>query len=339
MDKANNKTPKISLIVPVYNIENYVEQCLDSILKQDMEDFEIIVINDGSTDKSRLVLEKYAKKDPRINLINLENGGVSRARNQGVAKAAGEYILFVDGDDFILPNALSNLYNYAHDNNADVVIFCYMPWINGVLGNIRKFAYPAGMIMDAFTATKIMLLDGDATVWNKIIRRNLYVENNITFEYGTDSEDIPVSCKMLIKAKRIIYFEHAFYAYVYRTASTVNSSRTSKYVKDVICNLNIMGEEIKTSKWKNELADAFDYRFIGVLIGLLQSCYSNPKGYKSPEELQEARFFLEERFSEISLNRILSNHYLKNSYKLKAIRLKVGLYKYEKLLTRLFNLK
>ena len=118
---------KISLIVPVYNVEDFVARCLNSLLEQNMsyEDYEIIIVNDGSTDSSLEIIQPYLEKYPNCKLINKPNGGLSSARNAGLNVALGEYIWFVDSDDFIMPNLLDDLYKECSSNDLDVL---WMEW-------------------------------------------------------------------------------------------------------------------------------------------------------------------------------------------------------------------
>ncbi len=115
--------PKISVIIPVYNVENYLRECVDSVLNQTFSDYEIILVDDGSTDISGKICDKYAVKDDRVNVIHKKNGGLSNARNVGLKKAVGEYIYFLDSDDYIKTDALEKLYNTAISEKADVVFF------------------------------------------------------------------------------------------------------------------------------------------------------------------------------------------------------------------------
>lgn len=116
---------EVSIIVPVYNVESYLAKCLDSCINQNFTDMEIVCVNDGSNDSSVEILQAYSKFDSRIKIINKKNGGLSSARNAGIAEACGKYIMFVDSDDWISSDAVGKLYKNAEDNNSDVVIFDY----------------------------------------------------------------------------------------------------------------------------------------------------------------------------------------------------------------------
>ena len=134
------KNPKISVIIPVYNVEKFLRECLDSVVNQTMRDIEIICINDGSTDGSLDILKEYAKKDDRIIVINQTNGWLSAARNSGLKIAKGEYIQFVDSDDYLELNACETAYKYALQYNADVVVWGYKNFPKQV-GNVKNKRY------------------------------------------------------------------------------------------------------------------------------------------------------------------------------------------------------
>ena len=113
---------KVSVIIPVYNVRPYLEQCMDSVLQQTLDDIEVICIDDGSTDGSGEILDKYVQKDSRVKAVHQDNAGAAQARNTGLEKASGDYILFVDGDDYLTENALETLYLRALEENADVCV-------------------------------------------------------------------------------------------------------------------------------------------------------------------------------------------------------------------------
>ena len=336
----NINTAKISIIVTFYNIEDHVAKCLDSVLAQDMPDFEVIAVNDGSTDNTPYLLEEYAKKDARIQILTLGNGGPSWARNQGMLKTKGEYALFIDGDDFILPGCLSTLYSYATSKNADIVIFSFITLKDGHFGNPIKLLYPKDTLMDSPTAAKYMLLSGDYRVWNKFIKRSFYMGKNICFEEGVHiGEDVLVSYQMMCRAEQIFCIDEAFYVYAHRDTSVMNLPTTAQKTRHQIYCFDNIKKEMQKSVFESNLTEVFEYRYIHDLILLLKRCYSAPEQYKSSEDFKDAKTFLKDRFSDISIARIVSNSYLKFSYKVKAIKLKSGIYKLEKAITRFLKQK
>ena len=167
-------TPKISVIVPVYNTRPYLEQCLDSILTQTLADMEIICVNDGSPDDSQSVLERYAADDPRVRIIKKENGGLSSARNAGMRSAVGDYIAFVDSDDFITPIMMETLYNKAMKTSAEITIgdFFLYDHRNGKVGSYRDQALFARLGGKVFTLGEEPELIGCIGAWDRIYRRS-----------------------------------------------------------------------------------------------------------------------------------------------------------------------
>ena len=129
---------KVSVIVPVYNTSNYLEKCITSLLNQTLQDIEIIMVNDGSLDNSREIIEEFQKKDNRILLFNKENGGQASARNLGLSKATGEYVAFLDSDDYISPVMYEQLYNKAKSMDYDIVLCNYYLDYNGEIKENHK---------------------------------------------------------------------------------------------------------------------------------------------------------------------------------------------------------
>ena len=218
---------KVSVIVPVYNIEEYIERCLDSLVHQDLKDMEIIVVDDGSTDNSPKICKSYAKKYPNIKYISQRNQGLSAARNTGISAAKGEYIGFVDGDDFVKNGMFSTLYNNAIKN--DVLISCcgyeeyydngetYVPIAFGV-----KKKYKRDEALDLFLVERYF----GVLAWNKIYRRELF--NNIKFPVGKLYEDILTVYKLIDLAGGLYYDSTPQYYYYYRSDSISNAHFSPK---------------------------------------------------------------------------------------------------------------
>ena len=220
-----NTKPKISIIVPVYNVENYISKCLKSIINQSYKNLEIIVVNDGSTDRSGHICNYYSKIDKRVILINQKNQGLSMARNNALDIASGEYIGFVDSDDWVESDMFSTLYENAVVHNADIAIcnatrifdsekinlpnkiFLFSKYNNdesiAVYTGVNKFNY--------------YLSKRDYYVWNKLYKRYLF--NNVRFPSGKLFEDIFTTYKLIDNANRIVITTKSMYNYVYRTDS------------------------------------------------------------------------------------------------------------------------
>ena len=204
--------PKISIIVPVYNVENYIEKCIKSIIAQTFKDFELILIDDGSTDNSGYICDKYLNLDSRIKVIHKENTGVSDTRNLGLKVATGDYIGFVDSDDFIDKLMYEKLYDESVNNHSDMIIIGlreidgkgktlneYIPK-NINLNEIMKRAYPC----------------------NKIFKRELFIKNNLYFNEGKFYEDVALIPKLFVKSTNISHVKYIGYNYLKRSNSTTN---------------------------------------------------------------------------------------------------------------------
>lgn len=177
-----NEFPRISVIVPVYNAEKYLTQCVESILRQDFTDFELLLVDDGSKDKSGLICDEYAQKDQRVKVFHKENGGVSSARNLGIDKARGEFIVFVDSDDYVDTNYLTILTNVK----ADLVVTGYKEFGSGInkeLSNSKS--HIDTVLTGSLIANCLSSILDDTTMrspWDKLFKRSIITENTIYFD-------------------------------------------------------------------------------------------------------------------------------------------------------------
>lgn len=220
---------KVSVIVPIYNVEKYLRKCLDSLVNQTLKDIEIICINDGSTDDSLNVLQEYASEHLNVIVIDQENQGVSIARNNGINKAQGDYIGFVDPDDWVEPDMFKILYEKAVKTGVDIVECDYkMVFENstkiknrtlfGSLHTWKKFPIACGKIFD-WKYVKTQVFNGlRCMVWNRLYKRSLIFDNNLTFPDGK-CEDYPFSLDAVLSAKSIVYCPKTLYNYLIRFGS------------------------------------------------------------------------------------------------------------------------
>ena len=190
--------PKVSVIIPFNNVENYIEECLNSVLSQTLEDIEVILINDASTDKTLEIVEGYLQKDSRIKLINItERKGQGFARNRGIEIAKGEYIGFVDSDDFIEPDMFECLYNSAKTNDTDISMCQVREYddINEkyITSDYYSLSCLSSFQNEVFSAedTKNCILDINVALWNKIYKREYLISIGEKFPEGFIYEDLP----------------------------------------------------------------------------------------------------------------------------------------------------
>ena len=211
--------PKISIIVPVYNVDIYLERCLDSIVNQSMKEIEIIVIDGGSTDKSGYICDSYASLDKRIKVIHKNNNGVSHSRNVGLDQAQGEYIMFVDSDDYVDKFFCQIPYELAEENDSDLLIFNYRKVNEEFEFGIKKRLLPDGRISKKDVVNYLNSNIHDY-VWNKIYRKKLF--DGIRFPVNEYYEDILVFYKVLLKAHNIYHINSVLYYYFSHEESLTN---------------------------------------------------------------------------------------------------------------------
>ena len=193
---------KLSLIIPIYNIDKYLDKCLNSISTQKNKDIEIILVNDGSTDKSLSICERYKKKDKRIKIINQENQGLSAARNVGLKYANGEFIWFIDGDDYIEDGSVERIMSLLNVEN-DIIVFNYNKVKNGKIIKMKGY-YNFDKI-----DTKYVL--AFPSVWNKIFRKSI-LEVDL-FPEGHVYEDLYAVPNLILRTKNIVFIEDFLYNY------------------------------------------------------------------------------------------------------------------------------
>lgn len=202
---------KISIISPVYKAEAYLSRCLDSILAQTFKDWELILVDDGSPDRSGVICDEYAARDSRIKVIHKANGGVSAARQDGLDEATGEYVIHVDPDDWIEANMLEGMYGKALSDNADMVICDYVEDSAASSKTIKQ----APSDLSSKVVFKELFHDLHGSCCNKLIRRSLFKMYGIRFPDGyTILEDLYVTAMLCSHDIRISYLPKAFYHYV-----------------------------------------------------------------------------------------------------------------------------
>lgn len=218
---------KVSVIVPVYNVEGYIEKCLDSLVNQTLEEIEIIVVNDGSTDRSSIIIEKFLKSYPqKIVYLEKENGGLSDARNYGISHAKGEYIAFLDSDDYVKIDMYEKMYEKAKQENSDMVQ-CNFYW---EYPNKRKLGK-----MEICHNKKEMLEKGRVEAWNKLIKKEILEKTNIEFPKGYYYEDVEFTYKLIPFLNQVSYLEEPYVYYIQREGSIANvQSERTREIFDVL---------------------------------------------------------------------------------------------------------
>lgn len=231
---------KISVVVPVYNVEKYLDKCLQSLVNQNSDNYEIIVIDDGSTDKSKLIINKYLEEYPNlIKSYYKKNGGLSSARNYGIKKASGEFLLFIDSDDYVEKNMIKRLLEILDKSETDIIEF-----------NIKSLYNFGQVIYSAFNKDIIdknkRFIVGLPSACNKLIKRSLFVDNKLSFTENIYYEDLMLIPKLALYTDRITFIDDCFYNYFVRNESIMNSEKFNDHMLDIfdICNdlYNSFGE-------------------------------------------------------------------------------------------------
>jgi glycosyltransferase involved in cell wall biosynthesis len=216
-------TNLVSVIVPVYNVEKYVSRCVDSLLKQSYLNVEIVLVDDGSTDNSGLICDEYAKKDKRVKVIHRNNGGLSAARNVGIKKSLGEYLAFVDGDDYVSNDFVSFLMKLLTQNGGDVAQCGHFIQYSEKR-KVEKNSNHETIVLNRVQAIESLCYNGeyDVTAWNKLYKRSVF--NNVSFPVGMLYEDTATSYRLAENADRFVVSMEPKYFYVQRYDSIANGT-------------------------------------------------------------------------------------------------------------------
>lgn len=260
----SNKKPKISIIIPMYGVEKYLRRCLDSVLNQTFTDWQAICVDDGSPDKSGEIAEEYAERDERFVVLHKENGGLSDARNYGMPHATGEYIMYLDSDDFIHPQTMEIAWNLAQRNNSDIVSFTYDRFYRPQLmvyhklgldtDNVRPFGIRKKYDIDKIKSKTVMDVYEYATdsahnafnpnrkwlikhcqVWKNMYRRDLI--SDIPFIKGILFEDFPWWSRVMLRNPRVTIAPLPLYYYIPNFGGIVLSAKQLRIMQSLIAGI------------------------------------------------------------------------------------------------------
>lgn len=286
----------ISIIVPVYNVENYLRECVDSILAQTYSNIEVILIDDGSKDNSGKICDEYAEKDKRVEVIHKENGGLSEARNTGLNRAKGEWIAFVDSDDFIDNSMLDTLINLAKANNAQLALCTFRPTTEQIKEGQNK---------------KIQVFDRDEliycyvnrvkdycitnSVWDRLYKSELVKQ--VRFMPDRLNEDILYTMEVFLKVNKAIYTSEKFYQYRDIREGNISEKKVSlKSINDKNYLTNLAAEILRKDGYE-ELADIYESMNFLEVAELLADKENNYN-----KELSEYRKYIKDILKKVIFN-------------------------------------
>lgn len=247
---------KVSVIVPAYNVENYIEKCLESLVKQTLKEIEIIVVNDGSTDNTKQKIENFLTKYPeKIKYLEKENGGLSDARNYGIPHVQGKYIGFVDSDDYVELNMFEEMYKKAEEENSDMVE-CDFIW-----------EYPNKQRVDIgriYTNKKEAFIYARVVAWNKLIKKETLEKANMKFPKGLRYEDTEFFYKLLPSLDKIGFLKMPMVHYIQRENSIANTQ--NERVKEIFEIWNNIFKFYKENNLFEEYKNEIEYTYTRFLL-------------------------------------------------------------------------
>ena len=250
-------TPKVSVIIPVYNVEEYLRECLDSVVNQTLKEIEIICVDDGSTDNSLEILKEYAQKDNRITVIKQKNLYAGIARNAGLSQAKGEYLSFLDSDDFFEPNMLEEMSKKGDEDNSDVVFCGYILFDNNIKKDNFMVIYPNEYLSKSpLSPEKIkdkLFIITNPNPWTKLFKRKLFIDNDLHFESLLRCNDLTCIYTALVTSKKISFCSNSYIHY----RSSQKSNITAKKEKYIDCFFNSINKLEKNLIKLNKLDDYY----------------------------------------------------------------------------------
>lgn len=296
---------KVSVIVPVYNVAKFLPQCLESLINQTLTDMEIICINDGSTDNSLDILNSYAKKDNRIIIIDKENSGVSASRNIGLDRANGEYVMFLDSDDyFVSPDSCQKAFDTITSNNADIGIFGYYDLLNET--ELEPSFRTLKLKQMIKGETEIDYYTFQSSIWDKIYRLSFLRKNNIKFVEGLKTAENVIFCFMT-KFANPKYFLFDEILYVYRTDR--EGSVTTSNFNAVKSNFESLKYFVSTKNFSNQTTDV-QLKVVDRFLGGALYFY-NKNGKNLIGDINKTLGYIEQRYDKKSLKKLSNYHPLK----------------------------
>lgn len=282
----------VSIIIPAYNCEEYIKQCLDSIINQTYKCLEVIIVNDGSTDETLSILNRYSEAYPALfRVYSIANNGQGYARNYGIKQATGKYVLFVDSDDYLEPNMIEVLVQAAKNNDSTFVICAY-----------SRVSPKGELLYKEMDKTSRDIININTSPWNKLFIREIWIENEVQFSEGLWYEDLEATLEYLPHAKNISWIEQPLYNYVQRENSSIN--KFSPRVEDIFSVLDNVYTYYENHEYLDNYKDELEYFFIMHLVfGHLSRCVLEKDKKQRKQYIKRTKIYLEAKFPNYSKNK------------------------------------
>ena len=322
----------LTIIIPVYNLPEYINKCITSVACQVGDNCEILLIDDGSNDgiTPRLCDELSNQYANVLNVIHKDNGGVGDARNLGIAKARGEYICFIDGDDYILPNMLDAFRLTIEETHADIIQFGYKMEMDGVVTDDLVESVPHNTVLNIEDYPKFFTMP--PTVWNRIWKRSLFVDNDIYFPSKVWYEDMRTVPKLFAVASTVVSLPHSYYVYVQRNGSIMHNDNIERS-GEIIYAFEDLIEWFKSrdvfDKYYNILSKMAVFHVL--IFGSARVARVDPQNHL----LTDFRDFMSENFPDYLRNPILHFWKLPRYYQVVLVLVRLKWYKTLNLLYKL----
>lgn len=316
---------KISVIVPVYNVYDYLDKCLNSLTKQTVKNFEVIIVNDGSTDNSQEIIDKYVLANSNMHSFIKENGGLSSARNYGLEKATGDYVLFLDSDDYYEPNTIEILTKEAQ-NDYDIITF--QMYIDEK-DKVKKASMEmADFIYDENILPSKKLLLYNPSACDKMFKKELF--NNLKFVTGKYYEDLGTIPLLAMYTDKIKYTNHYLYHYLKRENSIMNKRVYNKKIEDIFFIVERISSLFEENNQENKFNDEIEYIYIHHLLRAAGIRFID---YEKYDMVDKIRSIMKEKYPKFNKNKYFKKYGFKRKLMCKLIY--NGNYKLIKILRRI----
>ena len=321
---------KFSVIIPVYNVKAYLEKCVQSVLAQRCDDYEVILVDDGSTDESGALCDTLAAQHAEhIRVIHQKNGGLGAARNTGIEHALGDYLVFLDSDDYIDPAMLAELSEKIDETHADILTFGFRVDKNGDTSEVVLDALPEGRIMTLEDTPELLLALPNA--WTRIYTRRLFLESGIRYPGRVWYEDIRTTTKLFACAQSIVFVRRPYYYYVVRENSITHNKNVARNREIIEAFDDLLGwyqENGLFERYRDELCRlTIDHVFLAASVRVLTADPGHPL-------LGEFYQYTRRRFPGFEKNR-----YLPQLPRAKKLAFRLLLHRRYRLLAALFRMK
>lgn len=304
---------KISVIIPVYNVYDYLDKCLSSLVNQTDTNFEVIIVNDGSTDDSQKIIDKYVSENANMHSYIKENGGLASARNYGLKKATGDYILFLDSDDYYELNTIEVLKKEAQ-NDDDIITFqMYIDENNKITEqNIEMEEF---VFSENIPASKRLLLYNPSAC-DKMFKKELFVKNDFEFIEGTYYEDLGTIPLLAMYTDKIKFTKHYLYHYLKRENSTMNKVKYNAKIEDIFLMIERIATTFKAKKLYDKYKEEIEYIYIHHLLRAASIRFLN---YDKYDMVDKIRKIIKENYPKFKENKYFQKYGFKRKLMCKLI--------------------